>query len=487
LSSYVRTANTKIEASIFDQASLIEQDIETTTQPTKEQKQQFSLRSHNKNIDHVLQEFSSPQEVIENQKIPPIITITFLAITAFFLTFILWSSLSIVDTTISARGRLTTTVPTIKIRAPNNAAVKTVHIHSGQQVAKEAPLITMDETFINADLARANIELTQLTARIQRLTAEINQKNQDAATTIKHPIERKVFLSRIREYQFNISAMDHKIANLKQQRTITQDDIKLAKQQMLIKKALVDAHQERHSKKLYIETKLKFLNAKDQYVTTKRAYQQLLTRIIKIENDIKSTHAKRQAFISEWLSEIGRKLSQTAKERDKLQKEHDKLIHQKENITIPAPVDGVIVETENLFPGARIQAGQTIISLVPSNVPLNAELDIDPRDIGNLIIGAKVSIKLDALPYQKHGDLAGEISFISEDTVNQSTDQKKGTFYRARATITDHRLRNLPHKARLIPGMQITGDILAGQRRLITYFIYPVIRTIQTSFTEPGQ
>ena len=36
-------------------------------------------------------------------------------------------------------------------------------------------------------------------------------------------------------------------------------------------------------------------------------------------------------------------------------------------------------------------------------------------------------------------------------------------------------------------GFGLTGDIRAGRRRLVTYFIYPIIRTIETSFSEPGR
>ncbi len=101
------------------------------------------------------------------------------------------------------------------------------------------------------------------------------------------------------------------------------------------------------------------------------------------------------------------------------------------------------------------------------------------------MLGAEVSLKLDALPFQKHGDLAGEITFISEDTVDESTDGKPGTFYRANAAIMSDELRDVPDNFRLVPGMLLTGDVLSGRRRLITYFIYPVIRTIETSFSEP--
>ena len=229
------------------------------------------------------------------------------------------------------------------------------------------------------------------------------------------------------------------------------------------------------------------LAARNSRLSAEREFSGLQYSLNNLRSEVESIRAEKQALISEWFSKTGVELSQAIKERDANAEELVKLHRRKENINILSPADGVIIELENLFVGAIINEGLAIMSLVPSDVPLTVELDIDPRDIGNLILGADVSIKLDALPYQKHGELLGKISFISEDTVDQSLDGESGTFYRARASILSNELKNLPENFRLVPGMLLTGDIKAGRRRLITYFIYPVIRTIQTSFSEPGR
>ncbi len=75
----------------------------------------------------------------------------------------------------------------------------------------------------------------------------------------------------------------------------------------------------------------------------------------------------------------------------------------------------------------------------------------------------------------------------AKDAVDKSLAGTSGTFYRARASILSNDLRDLPNKFRLVPGMLLSADIKTGRRRLITYFIYPIIRTIQTSFSEPGR
>jgi len=37
----------------------------------------------------------------------------------------------------------------------------------------------------------------------------------------------------------------------------------------------------------------------------------------------------------------------------------------------------------------------------------------------------------------------------------------------------------------VMPGMKVSGKFRVGKRKLITYFIYPLIRTLGNSFAEP--
>ena len=50
---------------------------------------------------------------------------------------------------------------------------------------------------------------------------------------------------------------------------------------------------------------------------------------------------------------------------------------------------------------------------------------------------------------------------------------------------TENELKDIPPGFNLMPGMKVSGKFRVGQRRLITYFIYPLIRTLGNSFAEP--
>ena len=59
------------------------------------------------------------------------------------------------------------------------------------------------------------------------------------------------------------------------------------------------------------------------------------------------------------------------------------------------------------------------------------------------------------------------------------------TFTEQEQKITEQELKDVPPGFNLMPGMKVSGKFRVGKRKLITYFIYPLIRTLGNSFAEP--
>ena len=156
-----------------------------------------------------------------------------------------------------------------------------------------------------------------------------------------------------------------------------------------------------------------------------------------------------------------------------------------ENIQIRAPAPGIVLDLPLVAVGSIVQEGDEILTLVQTNQPLALEADIDPRDISDTKIGMPVSVKLDALPFQKFGDLKGKLVFLSQDTFSESLSGEKGAFYRGRIDIPSEQLESLPSDFQLTQGMLANADIKVGKRRVITYFTFPIIRAFEDAFREP--
>ncbi len=156
-----------------------------------------------------------------------------------------------------------------------------------------------------------------------------------------------------------------------------------------------------------------------------------------------------------------------------------------ENIEIRSPVPGIVLDLPLVAVGSIVQEGDELLTIVQTNQPLALEADIDPRDISDTKIGMPVSVKLDALPFQKFGDLKGKLIFLSQDTFSESLSGEKGAFYRGRIDIPSEQLESLPSDFQLTQGMLANADIKVGKRRVITYFTFPIIRAFEEAFREP--
>lgn len=132
-------------------------------------------------------------------------------------------------------------------------------------------------------------------------------------------------------------------------------------------------------------------------------------------------------------------------------------------------------------------------------MPIESEIEVEvkvlARDIGRVRTGDAVRVKLDAFPFQKHDTLPGTVRVISENSFHpeglaalseEKNESDRGIeFYRARVRLLSSKLRNVPEGFRLMPGMRARAEIKIGQRPVISYFLYPVIRALDESLREP--
>src|SRR5262249_18313804 len=93
--------------------------------------------------------------------------------------------------------------------------------------------------------------------------------------------------------------------------------------------------------------------------------------------------------------------------------------------------------------------------------------------------GAEARLKLETWPFQKHGTLSGKVRTVTDDTFTpdpKKDGQHQRPYYKARVEVTATDLRDVQRSFRLIPGMAVTAGIKAGERTILSYFLYPLLR-----------
>ncbi len=257
-------------------------------------------------------------------------------------------------------------------------------------------------------------------------------------------------------------------------------------QYLTSKDALLNAQKsEFNSKTSTTKLELDYLSANDALLNAEKAQFNAKTSIVKLESAIITQTADKQAFIASWTSKLNGEITAKNEELTQLKQEKIKLARLVDNIIVRSPAEGIVLDIPAVGRGGIVSEGEAIVTLVQSNQPLFLEVDIDPKEIPDMKLGMKVSVKLDAMPFQEFGGLDGELIYVSNDTFNESLSGDKGVFYRGRVKTEGLENTNMPSDFILSQGMLATADILVGQRPLISYFTYPIMNAFEESFKEP--
>ncbi len=121
--------------------------------------------------------------------------------------------------------------------------------------------------------------------------------------------------------------------------------------------------------------------------------------------------------------------------------------------------------------GGVVNAGQKIIEIVPASATLVVEATAQNKDIGFIHVGQAVVVKVDTYAFQRYGYLKGKVMSISPDAI---VDEKQGLIYKIKIEIaTDKTSKDQTIK--IAPGMSVTAEITTGQRRIIEFFLDPLM------------
>ena len=307
---------------------------------------------------------------------------------------LLFSILSHVDITVSSRGKFVTSVPNVEVQAARSSVVTEIAVKRGDRVRKDDILVTLDPSEVGSDQKVMSTKLRSARQRIKRLVLEEKAlKGLDLSNSKIRQLDggnKEILAKRLNEYD--------SIKNL----------IDVNKKQVALKEEVMKAHEELFRKGA--GSKIGFLQAKDN-----------LLAVTKVLSESESKLSQKVAGIVEQLEkerEIEVQLFEEMKSLNKLEKKS----------AVRAPVDAIVLDIPASSVGTIVREGEVVIKLVPRDVPLVLEVDVDPKDIKDLKVGVPVSVKLDALPFQQFGDIKGTLVYLSEDTFSEDLNGEKSRF-----------------------------------------------------------
>lgn len=148
-----------------------------------------------------------------------------------------------------------------------------------------------------------------------------------------------------------------------------------------------------------------------------------------------------------------------------------------EQTSIRSPVDGVVKSVATKTIGGVVTPAERIVEIVPEGAVLQVEATIQNKDIGFVKPGQTVVVKVDTYSFQRYGYLHGKVRSISPDAVH---DETRGPIYKTIIEI-DTTKTSKDTALKITSGMSVTSEITTGKRRIIEFFLDPLMTHVDGS------
>jgi hemolysin D len=413
---------------------------------------------------------------LEIQESPPsstarILMWTLVCLTVFSIT---WGALGRVDIVAVGQGKIIPSGHTKVIQPLETGVIKAIHVKSGQSIKQGDLLVELDITQTNADRLRFKNEWIQTKADIQRLNALLTNTELEVNDNLSQEMLdiQKQYLDQQKSEQVAITeSLKQAVAQKEAELSSIQQDIKRLESTLPLvreKSQMIEDLAESG-----ISSKYETLTIKEEVITKEKEFEILKERRKEIEAAVEGAKAQLDSAEAEFKKNTLAELTQKEIAADTLEKEFTKADKRNQLQSLLSPIDGKIQELSIHTIGGVVTPAQELMKIVPQDATLEAEISLQNKDVGFVEAGQKVAIKLDAFPFTKYGMIDGEVLNVSHDAVQ---DEQLGLVFKAKLSMEQNSIKVGKKDILLTPGMSLSGEVKTGHRRIIEYFLSPVLK-----------
>lgn len=430
--------------------------------------------------DRLQYEFLPAAEEIVETPAAPLGALVVWLVTLLLIVALAWSYFGRIDIVAIANGKISTEGSTKIIQPAISGVVTSINVHEGQRVKKGETLLALDKTTAEKDVATANQSLN--TARVERdilRRLAVGGNTDEIINNADLPDETKAMLRQFASSQTALSAarqqaVNGTISNYQQQLQFNQqakNQLETNAQNLKNRKAEIEKQLPNANPvdKLRLQNELSNI---DQRITSAdSAVLGQNQQLLQSQSALTQAQNQSQTQTAETNSAFSNQIITAEKRIIELENNLVKARQVLAQTTITAPVDGTVLSLTVKTIGGVVNAGQQLAQIVPEKVPLYVDAALDNQDIGFVKPGQRAVVKVATYPFQRYGYLEGIVENISPDAIQ---DDKKGLIYKAKIKLNDEK-SSKQNQLKLLPGMSVSAEITTGQRRIIEFFLDPLM------------
>ncbi len=393
---------------------------------------------------------------------------------------LLWSVLGKMDIIVNATGKIIPSERSKTIASVETARVNGLFVKEGQTVAAGDLLIELDTRMSDREQEKATgdrqMALLQV-ARSRALLASIDAKRLvpmvgvEGVSAARIVDARHYLEGQWQDFEAKLTRLDGQIARYKRQ-------LPLVTQRANDYRVL----------------------ARDHDVSL-HAWLEKEREQIELEGTLADFTSQRRTHITETRKNAeealneGVMVAQSSGQDAQRAAAHSDLLHLK------APVAGTVQQLTVHTVGGVVPSAQPIMVIVPRQHQVEVEALIENKDVGFVTEGQHAQVKIETFDYTKYGTVPGRVFHVSRDAIESNTptgsgiseqshqdDTKKelpkGPMYAIKVVLDQSAMIIDGRQVALTPGMSVSIEIKTGSRRIIDYFLSPLMQHVHESFNQ---
>ena len=409
---------------------------------------------------------------IEETPVSPLGRKILWAIVIFMLIATVWMFLGKTDVVVSARANVVP-VGNVKIlQALSSGVIKNIYVKEGEAVKKDQLLMEIDPSVEKSNIQAKKKNAQILSLEIAKLQASIEGREFIPPSNADPSIVAMMSgmqLSERQNIQTQKNEIDAQMMQINDQISALQIDIENARKTLRMGK-----EQERRMRKvLDIIAKNDYYKLQRENLSYQHEIDRKMQEISTLRSKLNELRYQKEGISSGYKSKLYQMLSQKRSQLAELKAQIDAVAFKEQKQQIKAPMDAVVSKVSFNTLGGVVQPAQELVRLIPKDAPMEFKAIVENKDIGFIKTGMPVAIKIDTYDYQKYGLFEGNVSKISPNAIE---DKKLGLVYEVYIKPKNKYLMVDGQKRYLIPGMSATAELKVAQRRIIEFFVYPLIK-----------
>ena len=411
---------------------------------------------------------------------------------ALFAIALAWAAVGRLDIIAVAQGRIVPQSYLQIVQPAEQGIVKELLVREGDAVKAGQVLVRMDARLSEADIRTLRNELALRSLTLRRIDAEL--EGRPLAARRDDPPE---LLAQV-DAQYRARRQAHLDALATEQSVLAkaEQDLRgaLEVQQKLAKMLPLYREQEEAFEKLSKEGyagRLMVLEKSRDRIEKEQDLKAQEFTIASLRATIEQAQKRIAQISSNYRRELQNERVEVEAQYARMRQDAEKQSTRRELLELRAPQDGIVKDLATHTVGSVLSPGTVVMTLVPVNDPMQAEVWVTHDDAGFVAPKQQVKLKLATYPFQKYGMIDGEVKRVSPDASEtgdgrsgKAGESGAGSGYRTLVSVRTPYLETEGKRYPLSPGMVVTAEINLGTRTVLEYILSPVQRTLHEAGRE---